>query len=409
MDRLSQRQQAMRDALELENVTKELSQAAEGLKELTFPPSSAATPASQKKKSAPRLPNLSNKRKREVSPLAATESPAETPRAASVATEDSGARQPEPKRPKLHLQLSAPASDAITSPVTSRTPASALSTPRETPASVEPSPTTNTLVPIPEAKRHASEGITVQVPLAPAGPSTPKVCRAAPKEPTEPSTPAAVSPEAAQPAAAPNAPQPCHPTTTAASSRPRRESVAPKAVSPSSQSLKTSKASTPVPEFISDAPGHVTRPRSARGHVPTPKAQSEEPKPNEITRITRDRESRRHSIFSQSALVGPVRQSMRKKPPPKGEVTAAEDGQKTVTNVKRAQGSKNKKKKKTEEEHEAADEIDPDEEKYCICDDVSYGPMISCDNNVGVLSLLEYNLLTMISATGNGSTCLAST
>jgi hypothetical protein len=76
--------------------------------------------------------------------------------------------------------------------------------------------------------------------------------------------------------------------------------------------------------------------------------------------------------------------STRKKPPPKGEVTAAEDGQKTVTNVKRAQGSKNKKKKRTEEEPETADDIDPDEEKYCICDDVSYGPMISCDNNVSI-------------------------
>jgi hypothetical protein len=76
--------------------------------------------------------------------------------------------------------------------------------------------------------------------------------------------------------------------------------------------------------------------------------------------------------------------SSRKKLPPKGEVTAAEDGQKTVTNVKRAQGSKNKKQKKAEEESEAADEIDPDEEKYCICDDVSYGSMISCDNHVGL-------------------------
>jgi len=55
--------------------------------------------------------------------------------------------------------------------------------------------------------------------------------------------------------------------------------------------------------------------------------------------------------------------------------------EKTVTNVKRAQGSKNKKKKKTEEEMEQVDAIDPDEPKYCICDDVSYGAMISCDNN----------------------------
>lgn len=101
--------------------------------------------------------------------------------------------------------------------------------------------------------------------------------------------------------------------------------------------------------------------------------------------------------------------SSRRKPPPKGEVTAAEDGQKTVTNVKRAQGSKNKKKKKTEEEAEQADEIDPDEPRYCICDDVSYGPMISCDNNVSrpVSSLLF--IADMDSATRSGSTSPVST
>lgn len=99
------------------------------------------------------------------------------------------------------------------------------------------------------------------------------------------------------------------------------------------------------------------------------------------------RETRRHSIFSQSAIPEnsqATRMSSRRKPPPKGEVTAAEHGKKTVTNVKRAQGSKNKKKKKTEEEMEQVDAIDPDEPKYCICDDVSYGAMISCDNNVSV-------------------------
>jgi hypothetical protein len=37
------------------------------------------------------------------------------------------------------------------------------------------------------------------------------------------------------------------------------------------------------------------------------------------------------------------------------------------------------------EEVEAADEIDPDEPRYCICDDVSYGQMISCDNNVSFI------------------------
>jgi hypothetical protein len=404
LDRLSQRQQAMRDAQELENATSKLQQAADSLKELTFTSHSVTTPTSQKRKSVSRQ---SNKRKRDVTPPHATESTSGTPREASVASQDSGAKQPELKRPRLHLQLGAPSSDDTASPV--HTPVSEGSTRNESPESIDFSPTTNMPVPVGEAKITMNEGITVQVPLAPAGPSTPKATKSAPQDPSIPTTPAVLSPvesmaspeaiEVSEPVVAPSPPPPATPpapppvpqhTATAASSRPRRESVAPKAVSPpvGPASLKTSKHSTPVPEPIPDTLVHSTRPRSARGHVPTPKAQSEEPKPNDITRITR--ETRRHSVFSQSALTAPVatRMSTRKKPPPKGEVTAAEDGQKTVTNVKRAQGSKNNKKKKAEEEPETADEIDPDETRYCICDDVSYGPMISCDNNVSFTSFI---------------------
>ena len=32
------------------------------------------------------------------------------------------------------------------------------------------------------------------------------------------------------------------------------------------------------------------------------------------------------------------------------------------------------------EEEAAGDEIDPNEPRYCLCGDVSWGPMISCEN-----------------------------
>jgi hypothetical protein len=394
LDRLSQRQQAMRDAQELENATSKLQQAADSLKELTFTSHSVTTPASQKKRSASRP----EKRKRDTTPPPTAESTAGTPRESSVATQDSGTKQPNPKRLRLQEPLTAAAFDDTTSPAP--THASELSTPQKSPWSVELSPTTNTHIPEHEANEAANDVITVQVPLAPAGPSTPKVPKAALQYSSRPSTPAVLAPleRKASPATVqgieidvsvtPSPPVPVltlQHATTAASSRPRRESVAPKALSPPAapvQLLKTSKPSTPVLESIPAAPVSSIRPRSSRGHVPTPKAQSEEPKPNDLTRISR--ETRRHSVFSQPALTAPAatRMSTRKKPPPKGEVTAAEDGQKTVTNVKRAQGSKNNKKKKAEEELETADEIDPDETTYCVCDDVSYGAMISCDNNV---------------------------
>lgn len=380
LDRLSQRQQAMRDAQELVDATERIKEAANGLKELTFGSHSVSTPASQKRRPNTRT---SNKRKRDTSPLPTTDGVIEeATREASVTSQDSGL--PEPKRARL--QLIAPAPNTITSPIP--TSASIVSTPGEFPSSMAQSPVTESGISLIDPESSSANMNTVLVPLAPAGPSTPKVNKLAEKEPSRQPTPTVTSPIESK-----NSPTLSAPTTapaslaltaTAASSRPRRESVAPKAPSSPTapgQPPKTSKTSTPAPESISAVPTLVTRPRSARGHVPAPKAQSEEPKPNEVGRAIR--ETRRHSIFSQSALTAPAptRTSSRKKPPPKGEVTAAENGQKTVTNVKRAQGSKNKKKRKTEEESEQVDDIDPDEEKYCICDDVSYGPMISCDNN----------------------------
>lgn len=420
MDRLSQRQQAERDARELEDATSKLQQAADSLKELTFLSHAVSTPASQKKKPATRP---SNKRKRDTTPPPATEGATITPqREASVATQDSGTREPEPKRhrPNVTLRLHAPVPSSVASPVPSL--ASPVSTPQDATASAAEStaasPAAHTPVPVPEPRTSASNESSVQVPLAPAGPSTPKVNKAAPKASSQPPTP--VVPLVTETAASPGVTEPvhashAHPAATAASSRPRRESVAPKAMTPPeapAPPLKTSKPSSPAPESIPDAPApahaHATRPRSSRGHVHTPKAQSEEPKPNDLTRITR--ETRRHSVFSQSALTAPVptRMSSRKKPPPKGEVTAKEDGHKTVTNVKRAQGSKNKKKQKPEEDPEPLDDIDSDEEKYCICDDVSYGQMISCDNHVSPSdSMYLLFSLTVCSATRSGSTCPA--
>ncbi|KAF1938384.1 hypothetical protein EJ02DRAFT_446884 [Clathrospora elynae] len=418
LDRLSQRQQAMRDAEKLIGATERIKEAANGLKGLTFLSHAVASPASQKKKLAARP---SNKRKRDASPPPATEGAAEATRETSVATQDSSTKPPEPKRARL--QLIAPAPSAVSSPIP--TPNSTVSTPRENPTSLALSPVAHTHVPLPESKPPTNEHI-LQIPLVPAGPSTPKVNRAASNEPSrepspepsrepsqepsrEPSresspapTPAEASPTVPEkskkspiastapsspssPSPAPALAQPMAPAqliATAASSRPRRESVATKAPTPPvapAPALKTSKTPTPEPEPAPGTPAPTLRPRSARGHVPTPKAQSEEPKPNEEDRITR--ETRRHSVFSQSAAQAPTRTSSRRKPPPKGEVTAAEDGKKTVTNVKRAQGSKNNKKKKAEEEVEMVDDIDPDEPKYCICDDVSFGAMISCDNN----------------------------
>ncbi|RMZ67254.1 PHD finger domain [Pyrenophora seminiperda CCB06] len=396
LDRTSQRQKAMQDAQELIGASEKIKEAANGLKELSFN-ATVATPSSQKRR-PPARP--SNKRKRDTSLPPAMDGAADAMREASVATQDSTTRPPEPKRARpnpIALAL-----NYVSSPIP--TPTSTVSTPRDRPASAALSPVANTPVPLPENAKLAINASTVQVPLAPAGPSTPRANKTAPKE-LSPElspelTPIATSPEVPEeppivpeaPSSPITAPVSAPVPTTAAATRSRRESIVPKAPSPpvaSIQPVKFSKTPTPVPEPEPEpeTPAPPTlRPRSARSHLPTPKAQSEEPKPNEQGRSIR--ETRRHSVFSQpiSALTVPpqpvpTRTSSRRKPPPKGEVTAAEDGQKTVTNVKRAQGSKNKKKKRAEEVEEVAEDIDPNEPKYCVCDDISYGPMISCDNH----------------------------
>lgn len=440
LDRLSQRQQAMRDAQELLDATEKVKEAANGLKELTFAsPAPVTTPTSQKKKASVRS---SNKRKRDASPHEVDE--ADLGRDASVATEESALYEPEAKRVRLEQDIHG--SSATASPLSrlaSNTPTlrdsendtdrdedahedqfdvlnvqdgeesdhqhsdrdesrdadededdrhdnqdRVLDKNADDPESSVSSPVVGTPLSTrdPDGKPN---GDIVQVPRGPVGPATPKVEKTSPRRSSLPSTPTITTPtpESSPDILAPAQPQPAQMVSTAASSRSRRESVAAKVSSPSKAasvvSVKHSNSSTPAPE---SKPEPVPlRPRSARGHVPTPKAQSEEPKPNEGGRALR--ETRRHSIFSQPSLAEPgqsavTRTSSRRKPPPKGEVSATEDGQKSVTRVKRAQGSKNRKKKKVEEETGQGEDIDEDETRYCICDDISHGDMIYCDNNV---------------------------
>jgi hypothetical protein len=356
--RESQRRQAMRDAQELEEATRKLKQAADNIQELDI-----ATPETRRRSTA----RPTTKRKRDTSPQATVATPVAATREQSLASQDSATKPPEPKR----LRILPPLAPAPT-PVPASIPTPTLTTP------VAPSPVSNTPVPLPENAQSTS----VQVPLAPAGPSTPIATKVQSKAASRHGTPMPPSPTVPTETEVPKSPIAPPVNVTAASTRSRRESVAPKAVSPApTQTPNPQKATTPAPV----ATPLPTRPRSARGHVPTPKAQSEEPKLLELEQTTR--ELRRHSVFSQSALAGPTRVSARRKPPPKGDITTGEEGQKTVTNVKRAQGHKNKRKRKTDDE--PAEEIDPDEPVYCICNDVSFGSMISCDNNVSFVFSLH--------------------
>jgi hypothetical protein len=66
-------------------------------------------------------------------------------------------------------------------------------------------------------------------------------------------------------------------------------------------------------------------------------------------------------------------------------VTDSQDGGATVSvgkrkNAPRKKGGKKEKEEKKEVEDEAEEEIDPNEPRYCVCGDISFGTMVLCEN-----------------------------
>ena len=173
-------------------------------------------------------------------------------------------------------------------------------------------------------------------------------------------------------------PQPASPTTTrkstAANSRSRRPSVSAKA-----------SATSPEPSHSSSQP--VSRPASRRA--------SAGPLPDLVTREY----LRRKSATPAPAPMATAASRRSKRPAP-GPVTNSQDGGAAVSvgrrkNAPRKRGTAaaaNAAKKMAEgnmrdreeemkaEEEAAGEEIDPDEPRYCLCGDVSFGTMICCES-----------------------------
>lgn len=156
------------------------------------------------------------------------------------------------------------------------------------------------------------------------------------------------------------------------SSRPRRnEEVTP--------------AAAPVPEPVLPA----KRPSSSRGN----KASSQEPTVP-IT-ASSDRPRRTSTARNTPAPPEPRQPSRRAKRPAPGVVTAESEGSTAVSVTKRSKATRKKvgpKKKKedgrersaTQEAFDEIDDegnlIDPNEPRYCVCNRVSFGVMIGCEN-----------------------------
>jgi len=185
-----------------------------------------------------------------------------------------------------------------------------------------------------------------------------------------------------------------------------------------SRSSGVAKTPTPAPE-----PLPVKRPSSSRS-----KAASTEP-PNFASTATATLDRPRRSSTARNtpappASAEPRQTNKRTKRPAPGVVTASSEGSAAVSVGKRSSatrmkaGAKNKKKDGAEESavpevyEEFDDEgnlIDPNEPRYCLCNRVSFGIMIGCENNeVSLICILKFGvnrlcLLMIFSVRKSGS------
>ena len=181
---------------------------------------------------------------------------------------------------------------------------------------------------------------------------------------------------------------------TAAASRPRRSSPPSKIVVPSS--------GHPV-----RAPSSPHQPTSARSSLPSRRASAN---PSTSTGQNREHLRRKSATPAPAQPPTPVvtAAGRRSKRPAPGAITVSKDdggpamiiGTRKNAPRKKSIGGSISAAKKTSENKEnlskaheevAGDEVDPDEDRYCICNDVSWGEMIECDNDeVSVLRCMRW-------------------
>ena len=230
--------------------------------------------------------------------------------------------------------------------------------------------------------------VTTQVPLAPAGPSSPARSAGSRRNLTPGLASADFKKSHMQSLVQP----------TAAQSRSRRTSGGTKPETPVVPAL--------TPPKIEG--GKELRPRSRGSLVARPvKAASAEPQSKRAD--TRElRELRRASVVETKPTPEPVAvtRTTRGRRPAPGLVTGIdEDGKGKVSVGKRraapkrtvkfgADMTEDKKENEKPSVDEEPDDVDPDEPRYCLCNGVSWGTMIACENEqVCILSFCRPSLL----------------
>lgn len=225
-----------------------------------------------------------------------------------------------------------------------------------------------------------TQTVTTTIPLAAPASSPPKPVEASKSiEPTTPTMPAPEKPKSN------TTPKPS--PSTATSSRPRRISLTLRG---------PSEPSSAVPH----SPRTNSRTTSVRGSIP----------PNSAgpTSATFPRDHLRRKSATPATPASPAKSgtaaSRRSKRPAPGAVVQNQDGgaivsvgkrlfapRKIISNAKRAADGSDVRDKENAvraEEAAAGEEVDPNEPRYCLCGDVSFGEMVGCDNDDVSLYLL---------------------
>jgi hypothetical protein len=336
---------AKQAAEEAEESARKVAQAAKAMKGL-FDHGEEETPGKKKAKTKTPAKTPARKRKRESNIDTESEKAAEGESAIKTEKEEKPER-PSAKRTKTETPVPAPHPIAPKEAQPTPVPESAQSVASEAPVTEASADTLAVPAPEPSPKKSST-------PILPPG-----------KKPTKKE--AAQQREAAKKVAAAEAAAAT--AASVANSRPRRSSVA--------------KTPTPAPE--------QRRPTSSRS-----KAGSIEP----AGTATIDRPRRASTARNTPAPMEP-RQPRRAKRPAPGIVTASSEGSTAVSVGKRNKATRKKagtkKEKKDGREGSAVQEIfdeiddegniiDPDEPRYCLCNRVSFGTMIGCENeNVSFL------------------------
>lgn len=154
--------------------------------------------------------------------------------------------------------------------------------------------------------------------------------------------------------------------------QPRQPSQAPEPVIKQSSSRAATPRTTPAPDGLS------SRRPSSRG-----KAMSQEPQPS----LAADR-PRRASTARNTPAPEPRPPNKRTKRPAPGVVSTTNSGGNSAVGKRKAAPRKKARARKdkglAETEMEEVDDegnpIDPEEDRYCLCNRVSFGTMIQCDN-----------------------------